>query len=266
MLVKGQPRPDRPAAIGLAESQAISIGRESGECDVMLDSAAFPRLISRLHCRLAAKENEVVLQDCSVNGCSVDGALIARRAVLSEGSTIVFGPRGSLTEFTYRLQRTSSPTDEGTTAAGGDEGARKRARAKEPAPLSEEPAPPAEPHQLAEPAQPAQPAQPSQEPRPDGSQGAGSSQPLGLGPDELNGVMLEELQCCVCRELLCRPHALPCSHTFCGVCIFQWARREFSCPICREPLAPSPPLLVRAPARRPSSNPARTPTQPEPWP
>ena len=195
VLVKGQPRPDRPAAIGLAESQAISIGRESGECDVMLDSAAFPRLISRLHCRLAAKENEVVLQDCSVNGCSVDGALIARRAVLSEGSTIVFGPRGSLTEFTYRLQRTSSPTDEGTTAAGGDEGARKRARAKEPAPLSEEPAPPAEPHQLAEPAQPAQPAQPSQEPRPDGSQGAGSSQPLGLGPDELNGVMLEELQC-----------------------------------------------------------------------
>ena len=192
VLVKGQPRPDRPATIGLAESQAISIGRESGECDVMLDSAAFPRLISRLHCRLAAKENEVVLQDCSVNGCSVDGALIARRAVLSEGSTIVFGPRGSLTEFTYRLQRTSSPTDEGTTAAGGDEGARKRARAKEPAPLSEEPAPPAEPHQLAE---PAQPAQPSQEPRPDGSQGAGSSQPLGLGPDELNGVMLEELQC-----------------------------------------------------------------------
>ena len=25
----------------------------------------------------------------------------------------------------------------------------------------------------------------------------------------------------------------------------QWARREQSCPICREPLAPSPPLLVR---------------------
>ena len=71
VLVKGQPRPDRPAAIDLAESQAISIGRESGECDVMLDSRAFPRLISRLHCRLAAKENEVVLQDCSVNGCSI---------------------------------------------------------------------------------------------------------------------------------------------------------------------------------------------------
>ena len=214
VLVKGQPRPDRPAAIDLAESQAISIGRESGECDVMLDSRAFPRLISRLHCRLAAKENEVVLQDCSVNGCSVDGALIARRAVLSEGSIVVFGPRGSLTEFTYRLERTTAAGgDERTTAAGGDEGAaRKRARAEEPAPPAEpqrvsEEVPHGggtEPHQLAEPPQPPQPPQPSQaaqaaaaqasqlEPRPDDSQGAGSSQPLG--PDELNGVMLEELQ------------------------------------------------------------------------
>ena len=224
VLVKGQPRPDRPAAIDLAESQAISIGRESGECDVMLDSRAFPRLISRLHCRLAAKENEVVLQDCSVNGCSVDGALIARRAVLSEGSIVVFGPRGSLTEFTYRLERTTAAGgDERTTAAGGDEGAaRKRARAEEPAPPAEpqrvseevphgggtephqlaeppqppqppQPSQPAQPAQPAQPPQPAQPAQPSLlEPRPDDSQGAGSSQPLG--PDELNGVMLEELQ------------------------------------------------------------------------
>ena len=122
ILVKGQPRPDRPAAIDLAENHTISIGRESGECDVCLDSTSFPRLISRLHCRLAAKENQVVLQDCSINGCSIDGAIVARRAVLSEGSTIVFGPRGSLTEFTYRLKR----------AADGDGGAtRKRARAEQ---------------------------------------------------------------------------------------------------------------------------------------
>ena len=164
VLAKGQPRPDRPAAIDLTESQAISIGRESGECDVMLDSTAFPRLISRLHCRLAAKENEVVLQDCSVNGCSVDGELIARRAVLREGSTVVFGPRGSLSEFTYRLSR--------TTATRGDEGAgRKRARAEEPAPPADAP-------------QPAEPPQPAQlEPRADDSQGTASSQPLG--PDEV---------------------------------------------------------------------------------
>ena len=114
----------------------------------------------------------MVLQDCSVNGCSSDGELIARRAVLREGSTVVFGPRGSLSEFTYRLAR--------TTATRGDEGAgRKRARA-------EEPAPPADAPQLAEPPQPAQ-----LEPRPDDSQGTASSQPFG--PDELNGVMLEEL-------------------------------------------------------------------------
>lgn len=70
--------------------------------------------------------------------------------------------------------------------------------------------------------------------------------PAPLSADEINDIEVEELQCCICRELLCRPHALRCSHTFCGGCIFQWARREQSCPICRDALVPSaPPLQVR---------------------
>ena len=146
----------------------------------------------------------------------MDGQTV-RRAELSEGSTVVFGPRGSLSEFAYRLEKRAD--------GGSDHGARKRARtAEEPAASVSAVEPSKEAHDAAEP-------------------GRAESPPPGA--QELNGVMVEELQCCVCRELLCRPHALPCSHTFCGGCIFEWARREQSCPICREPLTPSPPLLVR---------------------
>lgn len=58
---------------------------------------------------------------------------------------------------------------------------------------------------------------------------------------------MEELQCCVCRELLCRPHTLPCSHTFCAPCLFSWERRpgDRACVICRAELGPEPPLFVR---------------------
>ena len=64
---------------------------------------------------------------------------------------------------------------------------------------------------------------------------------------EVSGVLLGELQCCVCHELLCRPHTLPCTHTFCAHCIFEWERRgDRTCVVCRAPLPEAPPLLVRA--------------------
>eukprot|EP00966_Prymnesium_polylepis_P314548 7268275-Prymnesium_polylepis.1 len=53
--------------------------------------------------------------------------------------------------------------------------------------------------------------------------------------------MYEELQCTVCRDLLCRPHTLSCSHTFCADCLFGWAKREK-----RRAAAPNP---ARAPPR-----------------
>ena len=46
------------------------------------------------------------------------------------------------------------------------------------------------------------------------------------------------------RELLCRPHAAPCGHFYCGGCIFEWAKRPAaSCPLCREPFGAEPPKL-----------------------
>ena len=71
------------------------------------------------------------------NGCRANGAVIAWWAVLSEGSTVVFGPRGSLTEFAFRLE-----------GDGEDGGARKRARGEGPAPPGEELALSVEPQRL----------------------------------------------------------------------------------------------------------------------
>ena len=171
VLCKGQPRADRPATIEL-HAGTTTIGREEGDVDVHLDSTSFPKLISRLHCRLAANADHVVLQDCSVNGCSVDGATV-RRAALSEGSTIVFGPRGSTTEFAYRLQK-----HEGGSADGA---ARKRARTEEEP--SSVPAKPEEPGKRKEP--PAKPVEPAEE--------AAGPEEAGLGAEELNRIAHQRL-------------------------------------------------------------------------
>ena len=61
--------------------------------------------------------------------------------------------------------------------------------------------------------------------------------------DAAGGIMYEELQCIVCKDLLCRPHTLGCSHTFCADCIFGWAKRDKSCIICREPLEALPTVV-----------------------
>jgi len=92
----------------------------------------------------------------------------------------------------------------------------------------------------------------------DDDDGASDGELIGDGDDEeaaesqvpevdagaLQEVLRDELQCVVCRELLCRPHAAPCGHFYCGGCIFEWAKRPAaSCPLCREPFGPEPPKL-----------------------
>ena len=59
------------------------------------------------------------------------------------------------------------------------------------------------------------------------------------------GAVLSQLQaefcCAICQGLVVAPHMLPCSHRFCGACIFKWTPRHNTCPTCRtiirEPLA-----------------------------
>ena len=61
--------------------------------------------------------------------------------------------------------------------------------------------------------------------------------------EEAESIMYEELQCIVCKELLCRPHMLQCSHTFCADCLFSWAQRDRNCILCRQPMQQLPQLV-----------------------
>ena len=72
---------------------------------------------------------------------------------------------------------------------------------------------------------------------------AEEAEEVEAGGTAAGDIMYEELQCIVCKDLLCRPHTLGCSHTFCADCIFGWAKRDKSCIICREPLVALPTVV-----------------------
>lgn len=111
------PRLDRPAVISL--SDGLTIGR--GDAHILLDSAAFPALISRVHAtvRLDAALG-ATLENHSINQTALEGRCGAglkpekalrpgKRALLTEGCTVVFGSRGSRDEFAYVVRRTGAP-------------------------------------------------------------------------------------------------------------------------------------------------------------
>jgi len=56
-------------------------------------------------------------------------------------------------------------------------------------------------------------------------------------PEIIKRVLLKNfeshLSCSICSEVFIKPVKLPCMHTFCKTCIFQWERNKKDCPICR---------------------------------
>ena len=50
----------------------------------------------------------------------------------------------------------------------------------------------------------------------------------------------EELQCAICKELFVEASTLECGHSFCGLCIEAWLKRDLSCPICRRSISRAP--------------------------
>lgn len=51
----------------------------------------------------------------------------------------------------------------------------------------------------------------------------------------------EEMYCVICTEPMVNAHLLPCSHSFCGECIFEWYdKSKRTCPICREDISVEP--------------------------
>jgi hypothetical protein len=210
-----EPRPDRPAIIGpLPVDGELRVGRDP-KCDVLLDSRCFPSLISRSHAMLRVQDGVPMLHDTSLNGCDVDGVRKTQtaepRIALREGSRVIFGVRGSETEFVYSVVRRPQL------------GARGQAK-----PLSK----------------PRTGTSALSEPGGEGSSSLDHTIPSD-GPGSAQEMMMEELQCCICAELLVRPCTLSCSHSFCSPCIYDWERRSRTCVICREELQKEPPKTVR---------------------
>jgi hypothetical protein len=68
-----------------------------------------------------------------------------------------------------------------------------------------------------------------------------------LGGEDLDHVrqrLSEECKCPICLSVLVAPHALTCSHSFCGPCIITALARLNICPICRE--RPGKPVYERS--------------------
>ena len=229
----GDARPDRPAVVPL-RSAVTTFGRDPASSTCLLDSTEFRGLISRSHARVVLTDGVPVLHDHSLNGCTVDGKLVRGGASLTEGSIVVFGSKGSKTEFRYKVVTQAAPAKRKRSSADTATGA----TGPPPAAAADDEPPPATGGAAA--------ASSAAEPPPAtaSSSSAAAAAPAPL-PAAAADAMLEELQCCVCRELLCRPHQLRCSHTFCADCIWSWSRRDASCAICRAALDESPPLLIR---------------------
>ena len=67
---------------------------------------------------------------------------------------------------------------------------------------------------------------------------------ISLQDQEKNGgvalSMKEEFTCVICQELFVSAHTLPCSHSFCELCIKAWLQTKKECPICRKHVASGP--------------------------
>ena len=46
-------------------------------------------------------------------------------------------------------------------------------------------------------------------------------------------IVKDELNCSICQELFVTAVNLPCSHSFCEMCLVQWFKTNKTCPVCR---------------------------------
>ena len=49
-----------------------------------------------------------------------------------------------------------------------------------------------------------------------------------------NSTISKHLICTICQEVLDDPKRIDCGHTFCHICIMQWANKNLMCPMCRQ--------------------------------
>ena len=63
-----------------------------------------------------------------------------------------------------------------------------------------------------------------------------------LDKEGIMNSMQEEFTCVICQELFVSAYTIPCSHSFCELCIKEWmkSKRKKDCPICRKTITSEP--------------------------
>jgi len=68
---------------------------------------------------------------------------------------------------------------------------------------------------------------------------------LASGELDVPGILFEydythtditDIECCICYDDYCKGmimHMLPCDHIFHDVCIYNWFKKDPTCPLCR---------------------------------
>ena len=47
---------------------------------------------------------------------------------------------------------------------------------------------------------------------------------------------LDQKMCSICLDIMVEPIILNCSHSYCGMCLFQWIKQRSFCPECKQPM------------------------------
>lgn len=81
--------------------QSMVVGRQQS-CDVVLDSAATPQMISRRHALLSTEAGMCKLVDLgALNGALVNGTPLCGEHVLAHGDIVTFGVEAAVPELDY---------------------------------------------------------------------------------------------------------------------------------------------------------------------
>ena len=61
-----------------------------------------------------------------------------------------------------------------------------------------------------------------------------SGRPGRIEEKQVQNTGPEEIACCICMCIYCKPISLACKHTYCKQCIACWCKYDSRCPKCRD--------------------------------
>lgn len=209
----------------------VTVFGRAPTCDVVLDSVTVPRMISRVHGRIAKVDHlekgaTWQLSDGgSMNGILVNDGPIStdQPTVLKTGDVITFGRKMSPPEFEFIFEAAAPESDPNAAAESAarstfDDIFRKEMQKIEQQRKEIE----VEKQELQR------------------REGETDKKPRQSALDVSD--LESELLCSVCRDWIVQASTLDCAHSFCGTCIDTWlvTQKKFECPVCRHPIKREP--------------------------